>query len=101
MRRRRHVSEPGFGRSHRPRRALAEWPHLASGSAFVSIATAGPTATVFNQSYAASSPAPRASLPAGLHRIVIVGGGSAGWMTAMLLQHALGMHGVEIEVLES
>jgi len=67
----------------------------------VPIATVGPTATVFNQSYAAPSPAPRANLPASLRRIVIVGGGSAGWMTAMLLQQALGAHGVEIEVLES
>jgi tryptophan 6-halogenase len=66
----------------------------------VPIATVGPTATVFNQSCGTTAPAPAVRLPPGLRRIVIVGGGSAGWMTAMLLQQALGAQ-VAIEVLES
>src|SRR4029077_20031158 len=39
--------------------------------------------------------------PAPMKKLVIVGGGSAGWMAAMLLANALGKKGVEITVLES
>jgi 2-polyprenyl-6-methoxyphenol hydroxylase-like FAD-dependent oxidoreductase len=67
----------------------------------VSIATVGPTATVFNQSPAPQGASPKTNLPPTLKRIAIVGGGSAGWMAAMLLQDALAPHGVAIEVLES
>src|SRR6185436_18329392 len=42
---------------------------------------------------------PAATLP--MKKLVIVGGGSAGWMAAMLLANALGRKGVEITVLES
>ena len=66
----------------------------------MSIATQGPTATVYNQT-AASSASDARPLPPGLRRIVIVGGGSAGWMAAMLLQHAFGARGAQVTVLES
>src|SRR6202007_2340000 len=39
--------------------------------------------------------------PAGLKRILIVGGGSAGWMTALILARAFISRGVAITVLES
>jgi hypothetical protein len=64
-------------------------------------ATAAPTATVFNYSYtqATAAPQPRAPLP--FKRIAIVGGGTAGWMAAMILNAKLGPLGAEISVLES
>ena len=62
--------------------------------------TQGPTATVFPYSYA-----PRAGdakpLPGNIRKIAIVGGGTAGWMTALLFAQALIPRGVEIVVLES
>jgi tryptophan 6-halogenase len=67
----------------------------------MSIATQGATATVFNRSSVAEVSAAGAKLPAHIRRIAIVGGGTAGWMAAMMLQNALGAHGVEIDVLES
>jgi len=64
----------------------------------VSIATEGPTATVYNRSDGRLT---AQRLPDGLRRIAIVGGGSAGWMAAMLLQQAFGTLGARITVLES
>ena len=60
-----------------------------------------PTATLFNQTWSAKRPTAPTRIPASLRRIAIVGGGSAGWMTAMILAHALIPRGVEITVLES
>jgi hypothetical protein len=39
--------------------------------------------------------------PASIKKVVIVGGGSAGWMTAMVFANTLGKRGVEIQLLES
>jgi tryptophan 6-halogenase len=64
-------------------------------------ATAAPTATVFNYSYASTPPEARAPLPPQLKRIAIVGGGTAGWMAAMILQHELGPRGAQVSLLES
>jgi 2-polyprenyl-6-methoxyphenol hydroxylase-like FAD-dependent oxidoreductase len=66
----------------------------------VSVATQGPTATVYNHA-AASQASDARPLPPQLRRIVVVGGGSAGWMAAMLLQHAFGARGAQVTVLES
>jgi tryptophan 6-halogenase len=58
------------------------------------------TATLFNQSHAyrfASSD----STSAPVKSVVIVGGGTAGWMTAMILAAALTRTGTKITVLES
>ncbi len=62
-------------------------------------ATAGPTATVFNYSLARAEP--RGGVPPSVRRIVIVGGGTAGWMTAMIFANSLLPRGVEIELVES
>src|SRR5438876_6998590 len=67
----------------------------------MTIRTQGPTATVFNYSYTFTQPAKPTSIPPAIKKIVIVGGGSAGWMTAMILADALIKKGIEIEVLES
>ena len=64
-------------------------------------ATQTPTATVFNYSYSFRQPDAKTSIPPTIRKIVIVGGGTAGWMTAMILGHALIAKGVEIELLES
>ncbi|HUP29685.1 MAG TPA: FAD-dependent oxidoreductase, partial [Usitatibacter sp.] len=55
-----------------------------------------------NLTYAAPSrQVARERAPLAMKRVVIVGGGSAGWMAAMLLADALIPGGVEITVLES
>ncbi|NRF65567.1 tryptophan 7-halogenase [Aquincola sp. S2] len=59
------------------------------------------TATLFNYSFTFTPPAPKPGVPPTLKKIVIVGGGSAGWMTALILGNALLKSGVEITVLES
>ncbi len=62
------------------------------------------TATLFNYSYhhTSSREAQRPVAPqAAVRSVVIIGGGTAGWMTAMILANALIKKGVEISVLES
>ena len=62
-------------------------------------ATAGPTATVFNQTLSRAES--RAKLPPTFRKVVIVGGGTAGWMAAMMLGNALIPKGVEVLLVES
>jgi hypothetical protein len=64
-------------------------------------ATVAPTATVFNYTYQSAVPDSSGRVPPSIRKIAIVGGGTAGWMAAMILAHKLGPRGVEISVLES
>ena len=59
------------------------------------------TATLFNYSYSFKQPKKDASIPPTIKKIVIVGGGTAGWMTAMILANSLLRQGVEISLVES
>ena len=67
----------------------------------MTIPTQGPTATVFNYSYSLVPAAKQDAVPPSIRKIVIVGGGTAGWMTAMIFANAFIPKGIEIEVLES
>ena len=59
------------------------------------------SATLFNYNYS-YQPADRGSgPPAPLKKIVIVGGGTAGWMTAMIFAKSMIHRGVEIALVES
>ncbi len=59
------------------------------------------TATLFNHSYDPTTGRDANSGPPPLRRIAIVGGGTAGWMTALILARSFIERGVEITLLES
>jgi tryptophan 6-halogenase len=59
------------------------------------------TATLFNQTYTTKTGKSPAPGPVPVRKVVIVGGGSAGWMTALIFARSLIERGVEITVLES
>jgi len=57
-----------------------------------------PTATLFNYSYTFKPADRQTKVPPALKKIVIVGGGTAGWGAAMILANSLIAKGVEISV---
>jgi tryptophan 6-halogenase len=59
------------------------------------------TATLFNYSYGPMTGRNPHPAPSPVRRIAIVGGGTAGWMTALILARSLIERGVEITLLES
>ncbi|HEY2686677.1 MAG TPA: tryptophan halogenase family protein [Steroidobacteraceae bacterium] len=59
------------------------------------------TATVYNHAAHVESGQRRTKLPPHIRRVLIVGGGTAGWMTALTMARSLGLQGVEITLVES
>jgi tryptophan 6-halogenase len=59
------------------------------------------TATLFNDCYTPATGRDPHPAPLAARRIVIVGGGTAGWMTALLFARSVGERGAQITLLES